>query len=98
MAPLPRDDFTKLCLGGRKGLIAPGADADVVLYDPNQAHTLGADTHHMAADNSVWDAMTVTGRAESVMSRGHWVIRDRTFVGRPGNGQYLERSLPEPLQ
>ncbi|MCP4083684.1 MAG: dihydropyrimidinase [Actinomycetia bacterium] len=85
-------------LQGRKGVIAPGADADVVLYDPSITHTLGATDHHMNIDYSVWEGTTVTGQAQTVISRGEYVIKDRTFVGRSGHGQYLKRAIPEPLR
>lgn len=85
-------------LAGRKGVIAPGADADLVVYDPTVTHTLGVDTHHMRIDNSVWEGHAVTGQARSVMSRGSFVVRDRTYVGRAGHGEYLRRGLPSPLR
>jgi dihydropyrimidinase len=85
-------------LQGRKGVIAPGADADIVIYDPTVTQTLGAGTHHMDIDNSVWEALTITGQAQTVLSRGSFVIRDREFVGRAGHGQYLHRSIPDTLR
>lgn len=85
-------------LQGRKGTITPGADADLVIYDPNVTHTLGAATDHMASDNSAWEGLTVTGRAQTVLSRGEPVIVDREYVGRAGHGNYLPRALPEPLR
>jgi dihydropyrimidinase len=85
-------------LGGAKGLIAPGADADVVIYDPTASHTLGIDSHHMNIDNSVWEGMGVTGQAETVLSRGSVVVDKGVFTGRPGHGRYLRRGLPEPLR
>ena len=85
-------------LQGRKGVIAPGADADIVLYDPKAEQELGAASHHMNIDNSVWEGMSVTGQAKSVLSRGSFVIRDRQFVGRAGHGHYLERKLSEALR
>ncbi|MCP5029486.1 MAG: dihydropyrimidinase [Actinomycetia bacterium] len=85
-------------LQGRKGVIAPGADADVVIYDPTVVHPLGASDHHMNIDYSVWEGITVTGQAQTVISRGSYVIKDRRFVGRRGHGQFLKRALPEPLR
>jgi len=85
-------------LQGRKGIIAPGADADIVIYNPDTEHVLGVSSHHMAVDHSVWEGMTVTGQAESVISRGSFVIKNREFVGNAGHGQFLKRAIPEPLR
>ena len=85
-------------LQGRKGIIAPGADADIVIFNPDTEHILGASSHHMALDHSVWEGIKVQGQSESVLSRGSFVIQDRHFVGRAGHGEFLKRSLPEPLR
>ncbi|MFO7548546.1 MAG: dihydropyrimidinase [Acidimicrobiia bacterium] len=75
----------------RKGTIAPGSDADLVVYDPTVPRVLGAASHHMNVDYSVYEGMAVTGRAEAVLLRGEPVIQDGSFVGRPSAGSYLER-------
>ena len=85
-------------LQGKKGVIAPGADADVVIYDPSKDHVLGVETHHMAVDHSAWEGVAVTGQAESVLSRGQYVIKNREFVGNDGHGEFLERKITDPLQ
>ena len=85
-------------LQGRKGIIAPGADADIVIFNPDTEHILGASSHHMALDHSVWEGIKVQGQSESVLSRGSFVIQDRHFVGRARHGEFLKRSLPEPLR
>ena len=85
-------------LAARKGAVTPGADADLVLYDPTVRHTLGIATHHMNIDNSVWEGVEVTGQTRSVMSRGEFVIRNRVFVGRAGHGRYQARSVPDVLR
>jgi len=79
----------------RKGLIAPGSDADVVVYDPATRHTLGADAHHMNIDNSVWEGVEVTGQVRSVLCRGTFVFDERRFVGRAGHGRFVERSVSD---
>ncbi len=77
----------------RKGLIAPGSDADVVVYDPGATHTLSASTHHMEVDYSVYEGVAVAGRATSVLSRGALVVDDGEFVGARGAGKFLTRGL-----
>jgi len=78
-----------------KGVIAPGSDADIVVYDPVVTHTLGAETHHMNLDHSVWEGVEVTGQVRSVLSRGTFVIDDRSFVGRAGHGRFVPRSVSD---
>ncbi len=85
-------------LQGKKGVIAPGADADVVIYDPKKEHVLGVETHHMAVDHSAWEGVAVTGQAVSVLSRGKYVVKDREFVGDTGHGTFLKRSIPDVLR
>jgi len=78
-------------LAGRKGSLAPGADADVVVYDPAAEHTLSAATHHMNVDYSAYEGMRVTGRAETVLVRGEPVLDRGAYVGRAGYGHFLPR-------
>lgn len=75
----------------RKGVLAPGSDADVVVYDPTARHRLSAATHHMATDISVYEGLEVTGRVETVLLRGQVVVERGEHVGRPGDGRFLER-------
>ncbi|WP_406839538.1 dihydropyrimidinase [Streptomyces sp. AHU1] len=81
----------------KKGTIAPGADADVVIYDPHAEQTLSAETHHMNVDYSAYEGRRVTGRVETVLSRGEAVITDREFTGRAGHGVYTPRSTCQYL-
>lgn len=76
----------------KKGTIAVGSDADLVIFDPNVERTISVDTHHMNVDYNAFEGMKVTGVPVSVMCRGEFVIRDKQFVGKPGFGQYLRRS------
>ena len=80
----------------RKGTIAVGSDADVVVWDPNQTRTISAKTHHMNVDNSVFEGMTVKGRPRYVFSRGLKVAEGDTFTGRKGHGRFVpsERFYP----
>lgn len=81
----------------QKGVLAPGSDADVVIYDPAVTHTLGAATHHMRVDNSVWEGVEVDGQVRTVLSRGSFVIDERTYVGRAGHGRFVQRARSELL-
>ncbi|MEO9321846.1 dihydropyrimidinase [Nocardioides sp. C4-1] len=87
-------------LHGRKGVIAPGADADVVVYDPNGHTSIGIGegrTHHMNMDHSAWEGYEIDGHVDVVVSRGSVVIEDDAFHGRAGHGQYLKRGLSQYL-
>jgi dihydropyrimidinase len=75
----------------RKGAIAVGADADIVVYDPNRTHTISSATHHMAVDYSCYEGRAVKGGSDVVMSRGMVVVRDGEFTGRKGHGKFLRR-------
>ncbi len=78
----------------KKGLIAPGADADVVVYDPNGRTEIGFDkTHHMNMDHSSWEGTVIDGKIDTVISRGSVVVENNTFHGRAGHGQYIKRGL-----
>ena len=79
-------------LSGRKGVIAAGADADVVIYDPVAKHTISADTHHMDVDYSCYEGREVTGRAEIVLSRGKVVVDGDEWLGAAGDGRFLKRA------
>lgn len=75
----------------RKGTIAPGSDADIVIYDPEARQTLSAATHHMNVDYSAYEGKEITGRVETVLSRGETVLEAREFTGHAGHGQYIPR-------
>ncbi|MET9919320.1 dihydropyrimidinase [Streptomyces sp. NPDC006435] len=81
----------------RKGTIAPGTDADIVIYDPAAEQTISAETHHMNVDYSAYEGKRLTGRVETVLSRGEPVITEREFTGRAGHGVYTPRGLCQYL-
>ncbi|MGA5583463.1 dihydropyrimidinase [Streptomyces thermodiastaticus] len=81
----------------KKGTIAPGADADVVIYDPHAEQVMSAATHHMNVDYSAYEGRRVTGRVETVLSRGEFVITEREYTGRAGHGVYTPRSTCQYL-
>lgn len=80
----------------RKGTIAVGSDADVVIFDPNVKRVISANTHHMRVDYNAFEGMEVTGEPVSVLLRGEFVVRDKQFVGKPGMGSYIKRAKFEP--
>src|SRR6266851_2896979 len=75
----------------RKGTIAVGSDADLVIFDPNHEEVISAKTHHMRVDYSMFEGIKIKGAAKTVFSRGRTVIEAGKFVGRPGAGQFLRR-------
>jgi dihydropyrimidinase len=77
----------------RKGTIAVGSDADIVLFDPNAEMTISAKTHHMNVDYSCYEGMKIKGATRTVLSRGRAIIENGQYVGKPGMGQFLKRGL-----
>jgi dihydropyrimidinase len=75
----------------RKGAIAPGSDADLVLFDPRRAVTISADSLHQNCDYTPYQGLRVQGWPRTVISRGQVIVRDEQFVAAPGRGQYLAR-------
>ena len=75
----------------RKGTIAVGSDADLVIFDPNEEQVISVKTHHMRVDYSMFEGIQIKGVAKTVLSRGRTIIDAGKFVGRPGNGQFLRR-------
>ncbi|QNG59007.1 dihydropyrimidinase [Metabacillus idriensis] len=76
----------------KKGTIAVGSDADLVLFDPAAERTISAETHHMAVDYNAFEGIKVTGEPVSVLSRGEFVVRDKQFIGRAGSGKFQKRA------
>lgn len=75
----------------KKGTIAPGSDADIVIYDPTASRTLSAARHHMNLDYSVFEGTRIAGRVETVLLRGKIVVEQEEFVGSRSDGRFLER-------
>jgi dihydropyrimidinase len=75
----------------RKGAVAVGSDADLVVYDPNRKHTISAKTHHMDVDYSCYEGRIVQGKSDVVLSRGSVIVRDGEFTGRKGAGKFVKR-------
>ena len=80
----------------RKGTIQPGADADLVIFDPEYEGILSAKTHHMNIDYNAFEGWKIHGRPSLVTLRGEVAVRDGQFVGTPGRGQFLQRKTGTP--
>ena len=77
----------------KKGTIAPGSDADLVVFDPNRKLTLSAKTLHQRVDYTPYEGRVVQGATDTVISRGEVIVENGTFVGRAGRGSFLKRKV-----
>jgi len=77
----------------KKGTIAVGSDADIVVFDPEETMTITAKKHHMNVDYSAYEGMKVKGVTKTVLSRGNVIIEDGKYVGKKGQGEFLKRGL-----
>ena len=75
----------------KKGTIAVGSDADIVIFDHNKERTISAKTHHMNCDYSLFEGWKIKGYPETVLSRGKVIIENNEYKGRPGEGKFLKR-------
>jgi len=76
----------------RKGTIAIGSDADLVIWDPNKELTISARTHHMRVDYSMFEGFNVKGDAETVLSRGEVIVDKGKWSGKAGRGEFIKRN------
>ncbi len=75
----------------RKGTVAVGSDADIVLWDPRRERTLSARTHHMRVDYNLFEGTVVRGAPVGVWLRGRQIVDGERFLAEPGSGRYLYR-------
>ena len=75
----------------KKGTIAVGSDADIVIFDSNKERTISAKTHHMNCDYSLFEGWKIKGYPETVLSRGKVIVENNEYKGRPGEGKFLKR-------
>jgi dihydropyrimidinase len=75
----------------KKGTIAVGSDADIVIFDPDAEQTISAKTHHMRVDYSAYEGRKVRGVTETVLSRGNVIVEKGQFKGAAGSGKFLKR-------
>ncbi len=75
----------------RKGTIAVGSDADLVIFDPRRQHTISANRHHMRVDYSMYEGVTVSGMPDVVLARGRVLVENGAFHGKAGAGNFLRR-------
>ena len=75
----------------KKGTIAVGSDADIVIFDPAAEQVRSASTHHTHCDYNLFEGMKVKGKVETVLSRGKVIIQNDQYLGRAGDGQFLKR-------
>ena len=82
----------------QKGVIAPGSDADIVIYDPNGHTSIGVGkTHHMNMDHSAWEGFEINGHVDTVLSRGRVIVDNGSYLGEKGHGRFLRRGLSSYL-
>jgi dihydropyrimidinase len=73
----------------RKGLVAAGSDADVIVLDPQQVHTISAASHHSRMDTNIYEGRAIKGRVVSTISRGRLVWHEGVLDVKPGTGRYV---------
>jgi dihydropyrimidinase len=80
-------------LAPKKGSLAPGADADVVLFDPSTRWTMTQESLHMASDYTSYEGVEVTGKVAKVYSRGELIVDGEQFLASPGRGRFVACTL-----
>jgi dihydropyrimidinase len=78
----------------RKGTVAVGSDADLIVFDAHEQQTISVKTHHMRVDYSMFEGTRVKGVTKTVLSRGRVIVENGKFVGKVGAGEFLKRENP----
>lgn len=81
----------------KKGAVAVGSDADILVWDPNKTHTISAKTHHMHTDYNLFEGMEVKGVPIQVYLRGSKIVDGAEWLGKNGNGQFVARKPHAPV-
>ena len=81
----------------RKGTLAVGSDADIVLWDPNEKHTISASTMHMRTDYNLYEGWQVKGKPAKVFLRGKLIVDGERWLGTQGTGQFIKRQAHAPV-
>ena len=81
----------------QKGILLPGSDADIVLFDPNEKWIMGQDTLHMNTDWAAYEGMPMTGKIKKVLSRGELIVDGEELLGQKGRGRYIHRKLDDTM-
>ena len=76
----------------RKGMIAVGSDADLVVWDPEKSLTISADSHHSNVNYSLFEGTKITGAPQAVLVRGQVIVENDELVGSAGDGQFVKRA------
>ena len=76
----------------QKGTIGIGSDADIVIFDPNEKHTISVNSHHMNVDYSAYEGWEITGKSKTIILRGNIAVDDNKLLVNKGYGKFIKRN------